>query len=568
MSDTPDKVIDLAAQVEARLRQEAAELAAAEAEQVDQDSTAGGPDDPRFVMQCLANNERGDGILFTALQRGQFVYNKTNALWYSWAGHHWEVDKLNLATTGVESVALKYLDQAAMVRAELDELRNELGALETQAETCRAAKDQAGADAATGKAKRLANQVDAADRKLKGLNKRVERLRTVRGASNCLTWAHCVERPLAIVGDEIDKKPMLLACKNGVIDLETGRLHPGNPSDYLVRAIPVEYYGIEHVNEDWERFQRDIHQDDEDFIGFVRRYFGYSITGLTKEQHLACFIGEGANGKGTMFETLHEVLGELAWSIDPEMILEQKNAKSSAGPSPDIVSLYGRRLVIASETDPNRRISGAKVKRLTGSDTLTGRAPHDKYEINFIPTHTLAAITNHAPRGLAADFALFRRLLYLNYPLRYVADPELEARSDPQNAGIYRQRDPDLPAKLLANKPGILAWLVRGCLEWQRDGLKPPEQLRAAAEEIRRNEDHLARFIDDNCERVDADRRIMFKALYANFDQWFADNVDEDKRYRPGKKAIGDQLRRKGYRVENSGGQVYVYGLTIEGCYA
>lgn len=565
MKEPRDKLVDITAQVEARRRQEEEELAAAKKDEPK--SQAGGPDDPRFVLQCLANNERGDGILFTALQRDRYVYNKTNGLWYRWAEHHWELDKLNQATTAVESVALKYLTAAAQVRAELDKLNEEREAAESRAESCRTAQDEAGAKAAEAEAKKKAHLAGRAAARLKDLNRRVERLRTVRGANNCLTWAHCVEQPLAIIGDEIDKRPMLLACKNGVIDLETGRLHPGNPRDYLVRAIPVEYLGIDHVNEAWERFQLDIHQNDDPFAAFVRRYLGYCITGLTKEQHLACFIGEGANGKGTMFETLHDVLGELAWSIEPEMILEQKNAKSSAGPSPDIVSLYGRRLVVASETDQNRRISGGKVKRLTGSDTLTGRAPHDKYEINFTPTHKLVLYTNHPPKGLAGDFALFRRLLYLNYPLRYVADPEREAAGDPQNARIYRQRDPDLPAKLLANRPGILAWLVRGCLEWQRDGLNPPEQLRAAAEEIRRSEDHLGRFLDDVCDRVDNERRMLFKTFYAQFEQWFQDNVDESKRYCPTKKAIGDQLRRKGYRMENSGGQAYVFGLDIPGVF-
>lgn len=559
---------DIAAQVEERRKQEAADLAAAETGKPAKDSTIGGPDDPRFVLQCLANNERGDGILFGAIQRDRFVLNKTNGLWYAWAGHHWEIDKLNLATTAVDSVADRYLIQSARFLAEVEKLRDEREAAESQADTCRVADDKAGANAAEAKAKKLANDIARADAKRKDLNRRVERLRTVRGASNCLTWAHCVEQPLAIVGDEIDKKPMLLACKNGVIDLETGRLLPGNPKDYLVRAIPVDYHGIDHVNEDWERFQREIHQDNQEDADFVRRYMGYAITGLTTEQHLACFIGEGANGKGTMFETLHEILGELAWSIEPEMILDQKNAKSSAGPSPDIVSLYGRRLVIASETDQNRRISAAKVKRLTGSDTLTGRAPHDKYEINFVPTHTLVLYTNHPPRGLASDFAMFRRLLYINYPLRYVADPDAETCSDPQNAHIYRQRDPDLPRRLLSDKPGILAWLVRGCLEWQRQGLKPPEKLRAAAEEIRRGEDHLGRFIEDRCLRVDPDRRIQFKALYTHFAEWFKDNVDEDTKYRPTKKGVGDQLRRKGYAMQNSGGQAYVHGLDVEGAYS
>ena len=556
---------EIAAQVKERISAEEECLAG---QQKTDAAKAGDPSDPRFVLQCLANNERGDGILYATIHRDRYCYNKTSGLWYRWANHYWEIDKLNTATTAVEAVAVKYLAEAGKMRGEIDQIRADLAASEATAENCRKTSDDAGQSAADSKAKKLAVQIERAEDRYKALTRRVDRLRSVRGATNCLTWAHCVEHPLAIISDEIDKRPMLLPCANGVIDLETGRLHPGRPADYLVRAIPCEYHGIDCVNEDFERFIREIHQDDDPRIEFIRRYLGYCITGITTDQHLACFIGEGANGKGTLFETIHEVLGELAWSIEPEMILEQKNSKNPGGPSPEIVSLHGRRLVIASETDRNRRISGAKVKRLTGSDTLTGRSPHDKFEVNFTPTHKIVLYTNEAPKGLASDFALFRRLLYIEYPLRYVVDPEREIRSDPQNAHYYRQRDPDLPRKLLANKPGILAWLVRGCLEWQAQGLNPPEQIRAAAEDIRRNEDHLGRFIEDICERVAEDRKLLFKSLYSAFDTWYQDNVDEDKRYRPSKKAIGDQLRRKGYPVENVGGQTYVHGLWIDGVFA
>jgi putative DNA primase/helicase len=388
----------------------------------------------------------------------------------------------------------------------------------------------------------------------------------VRGAANALTWSHCIADPLAILGDEIDKRPLLLPCANGVIDLETGELRPGDPADLLVRAIPIEYLGIDCVNDDWEKFIAEIHQDDPQIIPFVRRLLGYCLTGLTTEHFIACFLGEGANGKGTLFEVLREVMGELAWAIEPEMLLEQKNAKSSAGPSPDIISLHGRRLVIASETDQNRKISPAKTKRLTGGDTLTGRSPHDKYEINFQPSHKIVLYTNHPPRGLASDFGMLRRLIYIWYPLRFVDDVQAHQQRDPQNAHLYRPKDGTLKARLLANPSGILAWLVRGELERQKlGGLKPPAAILAAAEAIRRDEDHLERFVDDRCTRPGPEHWIAFKFFFEQFAHWFSENVDEDKRYIPSKKAIGDQLRRKGYRVEAIGGSARVYGLDVQG---
>ncbi len=575
-----DNILDLRAQVEARRKAEAELLEQSAGQDDKQGSGSGGPDDPRFVLQCLENNERGDGILFAAIHRGHYLCNKSKEKkpWMKWCGHHWQWDHLDESVRAVEQAALKYLHQAGLISDEISALREKLSSSEQSGASAEAAEDDAGKKAAKAEAERLTNKIGRLARKRKSLDRRVDRLRSENGAKKALFWAHCVENPLAIVGDEIDRKPWLLPCPNGVIDLRTGRLQPGKPDDYLMRAVAVPFPEGDRVNhylatgegfggQNFERFIREIYQDDEDLISFVHRLLGYAITGLRTEHFIACFLGDGANGKGTLFETLHEVLGELAWSIEPEMILEQKNAKSSAGPSPDIISLYGRRLVVASETEQNRRISTAKVKRLTGGDTLTGRAPHDKYEINFKPTHKLVLYTNHPPKGLASDFAMFRRLLYLWHPLRYVDDPERNQKEDPQNAHIYRKKDPDLPAKLKEEAPWILAWLVRGCLLWQSEGgLNPPAKLRAAAEAVRREEDHLQRFIEAICERVEPDDWVTFKAFYEHFKKWYEENVDESERYRPSKKAITDQLRRKGYHLppaKDTGGQVRVYGLDI-----
>lgn len=567
------------AEVEARQREEAEQLPADPKQPGGRDDQ-GGPEDPRFVLDCLANNERGDGILFAALHRGRFLCNKSkkDKAWLKWGGHHWQYDHLDEAVWAVEEVALTYLQQSARFGAEVAELKAQVAAAEHKADNRRVAGDDAGAALADAEAGRLSDEIERINKKRAALNRRVDRLRSVRGAANCLTWAHCIDDPLAIVGDELDLQPWLLPCQNGVVDLRTGELLPGDPEDLLLRAVPfpfpegddVAHYlatgeGFRGVH--WDRFIREIHQNDPDIIACLHRVLGYTITGLRTEHFVATFIGEGANGKGTLFETLHDVLGELAWSIEPEMILQQRNAKNSAGPSADIMSLQGRRLVVASETEENRRISAAKVKRLTGGDTLTGRAPHDKYEINFKPTHKLVLYTNHPPKGLASDFAMFRRLLYFQYPLRYVDDPEHHRRNDPQNAHIYRQKDPDLPDKLKAEAPWILAWLVRGCLLWQEaGGINPPAKLRAAAEALRLEEDLLGRFLEDVVEAVDAAERVSFKAFYEAFGEWYAENVDDSDRYRPKKKAITDQLRRKGYRVPSAretGGQVYVYGVAL-----
>jgi len=567
--DLPSNIIDIRAQVEARRQAEEAALPPEEPKD------SGGPPtiDGRAVRQCLLNNERGDGVLLARLMCDKIIYVKRTNRWMWWNGVHWEDDKLDLSHACVEDVASIYLREVERITPLINEARDRKKQQDDIATACKNSGDTEGEDAARTAAAKAAYEASRYTDERKAYTRRVDRLRSVRGAKNCLEWSHKIGNDsLAIVGDEIDQQPWLLPCKNGVVDLRTGRLLPGRPGDYLVTAVPVDFPDCQDYLQTgenfgfppWEKFVSEIHLDEQDVIAFVHRLFGYSITGLTTEHFIATALGDGRNGKGTMFETIKAALGELAWSIQPEMILEQKNPRSSAGPSADMMSLYGRRFVIASETDEGQRISAGRVKRLTGADTVTARSPHDRFEINFRPTHTLFLYTNDIPQGLTKDFALLQRLLFIRYPLRYVDDPEIKAREDPHNAEIYRKKDPGLPGRLLDNLPWVLAWLVRGCLLWQRDGLVPPKRIKADIEQLRLSEDTLGQFIETSCDITNPDDWMYFRDVYSNFRTWFRNNIDDrkDDKYLPSKKKVALSLDKKGFQKNNTGDRIY-YGIRV-----
>lgn len=497
---------------------------------------------PGFIRSCLYNNERGDGILFARLHRGRFVMVKNwgqRGIWLRWAGHHWIIDKTDAALDAVESVAQCYLDAAKALQDQI-----------------KAAEEEG-----------LKDKVKKLKEEQKLYWRRVHKLRSTGGARACLEWSTTIgEQSLAIIGDQIDLQPMLLPCRNGVIDLRTGKCSPGRPEDYLLRAVPIDWQGIDAQCPTWDLFFSQIHLGDQDIIAFLDRLFGYTLTGLTKNHFVGVFLGEGRNGKGTMFETLRALFGDLAWSISPELLLEQKNTRSSAGPSPDLMSLIGRRLVIASESDKNRRISQQQWKRLSGGDTITARAPHDRDDTNFRPTWKIFFYTNNIPKGLAEDHALKSRLVYLNYPLKFEEHPD---PADP----YQRRMDPDLPDKLLAELPGILARLVRGCLQWQElGGLHPPDKIRQAADELQKSEDTFRQFFDEmveavrdprDPERYDDSHRVSFKDLYNAFAVWYADEVADSDRYRPTKKAVSQWLEKRGFRRSKPCGVAHVHGIVL-----
>lgn len=545
--------------------------------------------DGKFIRNCLANNERGDGVLYATFHRGRYIYNKAIGAWMLYDGHHWELDHFNKSVSGVEQVAVAYLNEADKLLELIDKAkaasRDASLAYRAANMALKAAqkKEDAGEMIQAKEAiDQAAKDLAAAQHHLEGLQlehkaftRRVERLRSVKGASNCLTWAHCIEESLACKGDEFDRHPMQLSATNGVIDLSTGKIRPGKPTDMIMRSIPVawptdyphlaDYLRDKDVPSpcpEWDKFFGDIHLDDAEIIDFHGRYLGYTITGLTNEQYYLCWVGDGANGKGVMGDILAEILGPLSWDISPELILEQKNSRGSSGPSADLISLMGRRMVIASETDENRRISAAMIKRLTGQERITARSPHEKYEITFEPCFKLIFRTNNVPQGLTKDFAMVRRLIYLHYPLMYVDDPGAEAEAKPQQAHLFKQKDETLRERLRKEKPGILLWLVRQCLRYQRDGIKPPEKIRASVSQLRKEEDHLGRFIDEVCVRSEESYQ-SFREIYACFSKWYEHEVDSKDKYRPSKKSVSAQLVKRGFIRQQTGGQTSFLGLWV-----
>ena len=189
--------------------------------------------------------------------------------------------------------------------------------------------------------------------------------------------------------------------------------------------------------------------------------------------------------------------------------------RSSAAPSPDIMLLRGLRLGYASETDKGARFSPARVKWLTGADSLVGRWPHDRRPVTFKPTHKLILLTNNKPPAPADDFAFWERVILIPFRLSYV-------NREPQ-AENERPADRHLFSKLRAEAAGILSWMVRGCLEWQRIGLAIPDKLREATIDYRAEEDFLQDWLEDRA-LISPELVTRSGRLYEDFKIWWEEN--------------------------------------------
>lgn len=419
------------------------------------------------VLECCKQQEAGDADLLALLCQGRICYDHSEHAWYTWHGHHWQEDKTG---TVYQLIARRLAPQYLHAAADL-----------------------------------LANQGDRED--CDNLLKRASALRNRKRMDNVLFLAARHER-LAIIGDNWDTNPWLLGLSNGVIDLKSGWMRPGRPEDYIRSISPVNWDSLNSPCSRWVQFISEIFGGDADLVAFAQRLLGYGITGLTTEHILPILWGEGRNGKSTLLEILADVLGDdLATSSQADAIMDA--VKSGEGPRPFVYALRGKRLVWASESNEGRRINAGLVKQLTGGDRLNVRTLHSK-PVEFRPTHLLFLLTNHRPHIPADDLAIWERVHLVPFTQRFIDNP-----TQPNE----HKRDDKLMDKLHQELPGILAWLVTGCLLWQRDGLKIPQAVAAATTEYRTDEDTTGQFLAERC-IITPTAKIRGSELYNAYVEW------------------------------------------------
>ena len=282
---------------------------------------------------------------------------------------------------------------------------------------------------------------------------------------------------LAVPLAALNADPWLLNAATGTVDLRTGRLRPHDPADFITVETPVAFAEGAAAPR-WERFLREIFEGDDDLIGFVRRLAGYALAGVVHEHVMPVFWGGGANGKSVFIEALAHALGPYAMKAPPDLLL----AKAGNAHPTERAALYGKRFVAAVETGDGRKLNEALVKELTGGDTITARRMREDYW-SFAPTFTVVLATNHKPAVSGRDNGIWRRLRCVPFARTFAPD----------------EQDRTLPETLRSEAPGILAWAVRGCLEWQRDGLGTCAAVDAATATYRTEEDVIGRFVAECC---------------------------------------------------------------------
>ena len=314
------------------------------------------------------------------------------------------------------------------------------------------------------------------------LSKQWQQARTWRNAIDALKGTD----EILIRQDDLDNYPLLLNVKNGVIDLETGQLLQADPKLLLTRQCNADFYPTARCPV-FDNFIEGIIPDEQTRAA-VLRFLGYCITGLVNEHKALFVLGEGGNGKGTLFETIHYLLNDYATTFNVELILRQRFTRDPNAATPEIAKLVGVRFAYAPEIPAGREFDLAVFKALTGGDKITTRSLYgDSFTLN--PNFKLLLSGQHLPKvENPNDVGFLRRFVPVLFTQTFVG----------KDADIH------LPEKLRAAEElsGILARLVQEAIKWQREGLIVSAAMTAEKEKYKADNDFIRKFIEDNCEFV------------------------------------------------------------------
>ena len=323
------------------------------------------------------------------------------------------------------------------------------------------------------------------------------------GTSGCLKQAETDPR-VVVQLNELDQHPWHLNTPAGMVDLRTGDISPPDPAMLATRTTRVAP-DFDEKSTVFEAFLADTFGDNHLLRNYIQRLIGVSLIGAVLEQLLPFAHGPGANGKSTLLEAVMHALGigagGYATAAPAEMLMVRKHSEHPA----ELAQLAGARLVVCSELDDGQKFAEARIKQLTGGDSINARFLYGQ-PFTFTPTHTIWLLGNHRPQARTGGMAFWRRVKLVDFDR--IVPPE--------------RRDPALGAKLAAAAGHVLAWAIRGAVDYAQGGIREPDDVKAATEAYAADQDTIGRFVADMVMLTPTNpmARVSVAEFRAAYDAW------------------------------------------------
>lgn len=312
--------------------------------------------------------------------------------------------------------------------------------------------------------------------------------------------------------------------------------------DWITAVLPVEWNGMDAKAEKWLRFLAEM-LPDEAKRRTVQQFSGVGLLGIPL-QFVMFHYGLGANGKSVFLETLSRIFGPgLSVGLPRESIVGSGD-RSAGSASPDLVRLYGKKMVRILEVKGDVPLQEDLIKRLTGGEAFPVRTLFKGYfEFqNFAAAHMSG---NNFPTIDGTDNGIWRRLLVVHWDQVIPED---------------KRRDFEEVVSEFINEegPGILAWLVKGALDFLQNGLVIAESVQQDTSGYREEMDPIGEFVKACVVKKDG-ARVQAHMMYEAYKSWSEANAKRPRSNTRFGRTMGQQFRK-----QESNGRIYYMDCDLQ----
>lgn len=290
-----------------------------------------------------------------------------------------------------------------------------------------------------------------------------------------------------------------IAMQNGLLDVraylrrQPDVLQPHTPEWFTPACLPYAYEPTATCPR-WTAFLDCMFKSDDEVIALVREWFGYCLVADSSQQRFVIAVGDGANGKKVLLDTLEGLVGKENCSA---VALEDFAGRF------DLAATVGKLVNVCSEIGDVTTLPEGKLKAFVAGDLMTFDRKHRK-PLLANPTARLVFATNHMPKFADRSEGIWRRLIQLPCQVTIAHD----------------QQDKSLSSKMREELPGILNWALRGLDQLrQRKDFHIPEVCLRASEEHRHESNPERQFFEERCVE-DPLRYEVCSSLFGAYGDW------------------------------------------------
>ena len=290
-----------------------------------------------------------------------------------------------------------------------------------------------------------------------------------------------------------------IAVENGLLDLDAylrGQpdvLQHHTPEWFTPVCLPYAFDPAA-VCPRWTDFIEWMFKQDRELIQFVQEWFGYCLVVDHSQHTFVMVVGDGANGKSVLLDTLKNLVGRENCS---SVALESFEGRF------DLSMTVGKLINVVAEVGDVAKLPEGKLKAFVAGDAMTFDRKHrDPLQVN--PTARLVFATNKLPKFADRSDGIWRRFVPL--PCEATIAPQDQNRA--------------LAKELCEELPGILNWALKGLQSLRARGFfVVPKASKSLLAEHRQASNPELLFFDEECE-AHAEAQIVCGDLYSWYGQW------------------------------------------------